>query len=114
MAFGYVKGKEERRCTECGMVRTRVGGKCNLSNDYAFRSITCAETGESAVVEWVRIHCQGKLLVLDNPYWNHNEPDYARRSKRIEDAKKKRAAYNERLKKQREESKLALKLNEEE
>ena len=80
-----------------------------MSDRYAFRSITCAETGESAIVEWVKIYCQGKLLVLDNPYWNHNEPDYARRSKRIEDAMKEHAACNERLKKQREEWKLVLK-----
>tara|TARA_R100000084_G_C4602596_1_gene124013 strand:- start:50 stop:367 length:318 start_codon:yes stop_codon:yes gene_type:complete len=87
MVRGYVRGRAERMCTECGSVRTRVGGKCELSIDLPVKSVTCDKTGESHIVRSIKFVCQGRLLKLDNPHWNHNEPDYELRSKRMTEAR---------------------------
>ena len=87
MALGWAKGKVDRRCTECGFVRTRVGGKCELSINLPVKSVTCDKTGESHIVRTIKFVCQGRLLKLDDPYWNHNEPDYELRSKRMKEAR---------------------------
>ena len=87
MVRGYIRGRAERMCTECGFVRTRVGGKCELSIYLPVKSVTCDKTGESHVVRSIKFVCQGRLLKLDDPYWKQNEPDFELRSKRMQEAR---------------------------
>ena len=88
--------KIDRFCTECGMSRLRGGGKCGLSTQVPVKTVVCDKTGEEHIVRWAKFVCEGRMLKVDNPYWDDNlspiETNGAVRKRKIDELVK---LYNE-------------------